>query len=247
MWRSADGWLWWHDRDEHLSFRLPEETLAIGHHRTQACALGVDGTLWRYGPGGAEIVRHIALPSATILAAISGDGTLIVVATDEPDVHIVSPEPQWVSTPDFLWRIDSVCCARDGSAYGYSWLTSQPWSDYGSYGDRERGMNVIAVQGDHSWQQRDHRRHDDDASTHLLAIGRGGWPVVSARHGPRSGISVQWTDSEENTISGEALRAEISEDGRSIFIAFDSGERVSVAQGGEIVEMPAQRGPPNST
>jgi hypothetical protein len=162
---------------------LPESATAVGLGPRGAAVLCADGAVLVLEPGGAvRQNRRIELPADVGRAAISADGSLVVVSTGDGRENCdVSKEEngRWglVSTPDFLCAVTDIRCAPDGKSFGYGYRTSQPWSEYGSYGNPLRGAAVFKADGTAIREDYDTRRHNEDPEI-KLAWGDGGDPLV---------------------------------------------------------------------
>lgn len=165
------------------SAKLPDNVIALGLGPEGAAALCSDGAILAIQPDGSiRPNRRVDLPAGVARAAISADGSLIVVSERiGEDGWDVSREENgaWspVSIPDFLCAVMDVRCAPDGKTFGYTYRTGQPWSDYGSYGSRMYGAAVLAADGTVLRQDCDTRSHDKSPEIDL-AWGAGGDPLV---------------------------------------------------------------------
>jgi hypothetical protein len=165
------------------SAKLPDNVVALGLGPEGAAALCSDGAILAIQPDGSiRPNRRIDLPAGVARAAISADGSLIVVSEriGQDGLDVFREENgAWhpVRTPDFLCAVMDVRCAPDGKSFGYTYRTGQPWSDYGSYGSRMYGAAVLAADGTVLRQDWETRYHDESPEIDL-AWGAGGDPLV---------------------------------------------------------------------
>lgn len=159
------------DRDRLLFYRepgppnaailLPPETRATSAGPDGASVLLNDGQLIVFDLDGVAVhlTQHPARPHPDARVAISANGALVIVASDESIVAWREEHPTDLLTPDFLVAITHICCAPAGDSFGYAWLTGQPWSEQGSYGDRLVGVSIFsdgrAADVEH-WRARDY-------------------------------------------------------------------------------------------
>lgn len=162
---------------------LPDTAIAVCPGPTSAAVLCAEGDILILSPdGSAHRVRRVDLPEGTALAAVSADGSRVVVSARAggKDTGVCREEEgqwAWLSEPDFLCAITSVRCAPDGKTFGYAYRTSQPWSEDGSYGSRMYGAVVFAADGRALREDWDTRAHDEEPNI-SLAWGADGEPLV---------------------------------------------------------------------
>jgi hypothetical protein len=181
-----DGGRWfWYDAPGCIAATrwLGRQFLAAGVGCAQSAVLDTSGSIWAIDHDGPNFLRRVKLPGDVTLAALSPDGGLIACVVDDGKGAAgvwVCRGDGWarVSEPDFLCAVTDVRCAEDGASFGYAWRTSQPWSEWGSYGDRMAGTVVLDADGNPIREVWSERRHDDDRLRRILAWGPGGDPLV---------------------------------------------------------------------
>lgn len=168
---------------------LPVDTLAACAGEDEVCVLRASGEVQCLTLNGAwRTVRRVSLPADVEHAAVSGNGALVVVSTraDRSCDVLLETGGRWppVRTPEWLCGVNGLGCAADGRSFGYAYLTEQPWSDYGSYGDPLAGAVVLSADGTVLGEEWDIRERFVKAPRVQLAWGAGGEPLVVAETGP---------------------------------------------------------------
>jgi len=159
--------------------RLPKQARAVGTGHGASVLLD-SGVVLVFSPNGRLTRRRVPAPGADDLVAVSADGRLVVTASGDAIEARCDNEVLDVPTPEWLCDITGVRCAADGESFGYTYLTSQPWSDFGSYGDRMYGAVVVSTKTGARLESWDTRRHDEEPD---ILLAWGGDNLVTAMGG----------------------------------------------------------------
>lgn len=157
---------------------LPDDALAHAVGPGYATCLCADGRIVRvHAEGGNQDLAMLELGVDIQRAAISANARMVVVSrpvvgsmTDTCTV-LVWLEGAWlghIDTPDFLVEVTDIRCAADGASFAYGFHTGQPWSDYGSYGDRAYGSVVLRADGSAERLDSDMRSHDEEPEIRIV-------------------------------------------------------------------------------
>jgi hypothetical protein len=229
-----------------VSIALPDEAKAVGLSRGGAAVLCADGVILTATLDGTfQRLRRIELPADCGRASISADGSLVLVSThDGREDTGVSRERNgtwsWVSVPDFLCQVTDVRCAPDGESFGYAYLTGQPWSENGSYGNRMYGAAVFTAAGELLREDWDTRSHDETPQLRL-AWGSGADPLVlSFEHVPEGEgeVLASWGrrgSGSPPVWNAGPLGAAPVEDEERVELANTAGREIAVSPDGMLV------------
>ncbi|QSQ27649.1 hypothetical protein JY651_23260 [Pyxidicoccus parkwayensis] len=165
---------------------LPANTLAACAGEDEVCLLRASGEVQRLTTDGTvTTLRRVELPVDLELAAISGNGALVLVSTRSGKSCRVLREEQgqWmpVDTPEWFRGVNGLSCAADGQSFAYAYVTEQPYSEDGSYGHPLAGVAVFSANGAVLAEEWDVRERFEEPPRVRLAWGLGGEPLVESR------------------------------------------------------------------
>ncbi len=174
---------------------LPRPHVALAAWRDRAALLTPDLQIWRLARGRWSYAYTADASPDPALAALSVDGSLIAIAdTEESEPRVLHENASvYYESYDFYHRTTSLYVHPDGGSWGYGFLTEQPWSEWGSYGDRLLGFMVCDATGATLRVEQDHRAHDEfpvmhgfwDPHANLLA-------TVSVEDGDAEMWELEW-------------------------------------------------------
>lgn len=173
--------------------------------------------------------------SPMVNAATSADGDVVAGADQGTDGHpgmvylVSGATNSFVDEPDWFLGSAGVGCSPDGSHAAYSYWTSQPYSEWGSYGNRMQGTMVVNVAtGEQVYHEFDYREFDEFPRFQLHCSNRG-IPVVETgieEEGVQESL-VSWSEEEGYFFpSGQGSVGHVSFDDsdQNVGIVFLSGE-----------------------
>ena len=143
------------------------QPLALAAHGPHAAIITQDLEVWRLAHGSWTHAYTIedGIPDPE-LAALSANGELVVLAREDAIVALTLGDAIDVVAPDFFQHATSVACHPDGQSFGYGFLTSQPFAQWGSYGERCFGFVVSDSAGAVLRFEADERDHDEEPTFH---------------------------------------------------------------------------------
>ena len=152
----------------------------------------------------AEIAqRHVIgeLGSFT-MAACDARGETIIAANEDAAYILRDDEWSQLEQPDWFEGVGSVACSPTGAIVGYTYFTSQPWSEWGSYGDRLYGFAIFSAACEPLFEFYEPREYDeypdlrlsltDEASPFYLAYHDGSSIEVEAHALPHPTERDRW-------------------------------------------------------
>ena len=137
--------------------------VALAAWRDRAALLTPDLRVWRLARGRWSYAYTVDAPPNPALAALSVDGALVALADTDESEPLVLHENVAIhyESYDFYDNTTSLYVHPDGGSWGYGFLTGQPWSEWGSYGDRLHGFMVCDATGTTLRVEQDYRAHDE--------------------------------------------------------------------------------------